>query len=112
MAFDSFAPTHSACGLPVYVARVPVAPFCETPFKALASDTDALQGDVPCSEGRPISIFFRCHLLRRFENLGSAMLIEPKHNGAGSDHYIVHSALHGFNFHNKRAISLPSYRPS
>ena len=31
-------------GLPVYVARVPAAPFCETPTSAqLASDTDALQ---------------------------------------------------------------------
>jgi len=30
-AFDSLAPGHSACGLPVYVARLPPAPFCETP---------------------------------------------------------------------------------
>jgi len=29
-AFDSFAPAHSASGLPVYVARRPAAPFCET----------------------------------------------------------------------------------
>jgi len=29
--FDSLAPPHSAFGLPVYVARVPAAPFCETP---------------------------------------------------------------------------------
>jgi hypothetical protein len=28
-------------GLPVYVARIPAAPFCETPWSA--SDTDALQ---------------------------------------------------------------------
>jgi len=32
-AFDSFAPAHSASGLPVYVARYPSAPFCETPFE-------------------------------------------------------------------------------
>ena len=43
-AFDSFAPAHSASGLPVYVARYPPAPFCETPFEG-ASDTDALQLD-------------------------------------------------------------------
>src|SRR5437773_6323292 len=30
-AFDSLAPAHSAFGLPVYVARRPPAPFCETP---------------------------------------------------------------------------------
>jgi hypothetical protein len=29
-------------GLPVHVARIPAAPFCETP-SAPASDTDALQ---------------------------------------------------------------------
>jgi Glycosyl transferase family 2 len=29
-AFDSLAPAHSACGLPVYVTRLPPAPFCET----------------------------------------------------------------------------------
>jgi len=31
MAFDSVAPAHSAFGLPIYVARSPPAPFCETP---------------------------------------------------------------------------------
>jgi hypothetical protein len=31
-AFDSLAPTSSPFGLPVYVARRPPAPFCETPF--------------------------------------------------------------------------------
>ena len=36
---DSFTPAYSAFGLPVYVAVLPLAPFCETP----ASDTDALQ---------------------------------------------------------------------
>ena len=29
--FDSFAPANSPFGLPVYVARLPPAPFCETP---------------------------------------------------------------------------------
>src|SRR6266576_2911097 len=31
-AFDSLAPASSPFGLPVYVARVPAAPFCETPI--------------------------------------------------------------------------------
>src|SRR4029077_5612751 len=30
-AFDSLAPARSPCGLPVYIARRPPAPFCETP---------------------------------------------------------------------------------
>jgi len=30
-SFDSFAPARSTSGLPVYVARVPAAPFCEMP---------------------------------------------------------------------------------
>ena len=41
-AFDSFAPAHSASGLPVYVARRPPAPFCELRRPSRA-DTDALQ---------------------------------------------------------------------
>jgi len=32
-AFGSFAPARLASGLPVYVARVPAAPFCETPWR-------------------------------------------------------------------------------
>jgi hypothetical protein len=32
-AFDSLAPAPSASGLPVYVARRPPAPFCETPIQ-------------------------------------------------------------------------------
>ena len=35
-------PLSRPAGLPVLVARVPAAPFCETPFGP-ASDTDALQ---------------------------------------------------------------------
>jgi hypothetical protein len=43
-AFDSLAPIRSAFGLPVYVAELPLAPFCETPTSnRLAADTDALQ---------------------------------------------------------------------
>src|SRR5262252_6539490 len=30
--FDLFVPARSAFGLPVYVARVPAAPLCQTPF--------------------------------------------------------------------------------
>jgi hypothetical protein len=36
-------PLSRSYELPVYVARVPAAPFCETPTHASASDTDALQ---------------------------------------------------------------------
>ena len=32
-AFDSLAPASSPFGLPVYVARRPAAPFCETPIR-------------------------------------------------------------------------------
>src|SRR4051812_21303013 len=42
--FDSLSPESSPLtGLPVYVARVPAAPFCETPGYSLAPDTEALQ---------------------------------------------------------------------
>ena len=37
-AFDSLAPASSPFGLPVYVARVPAAPFCETPILNAAAD--------------------------------------------------------------------------
>jgi hypothetical protein len=30
-AFDSLAPARSPFGLPVHVAQLPLAPFCETP---------------------------------------------------------------------------------
>src|SRR5437773_12292837 len=41
-AFDSLAPAHSACGLPVYVARLPLAPFCES--RMLSGLTHAYNG--------------------------------------------------------------------
>src|SRR5262252_4980420 len=48
-AFDSLAPTRSAFGLPVHVAQLPLAPFCETP---MASGTDALQTLYACMDRR------------------------------------------------------------
>ena len=46
--FDSFAPARSADGLPVYVARVPAAPFCETPILNSAADpTTSAVGRIP-----------------------------------------------------------------
>lgn len=32
-AVGSLTPARSACGLPVYVTRLPPAPFCKTPFE-------------------------------------------------------------------------------
>ena len=46
--------------------------------------------------GPLISILFRGHLLRRFENPGFAMLIKANHNRASSDHYIVGARFLGF----------------
>src|SRR6266571_6240199 len=48
-AFDSFAPAHSACGLPVCVAGVPAAPLCETPgqFGLAFAAANALQETAP-----------------------------------------------------------------
>jgi hypothetical protein len=36
-AFDSLAPLAYPLGLPVYVARRPPTPFCETPIAAINS---------------------------------------------------------------------------
>ena len=47
-------------------------------------------------KGPLISILFRGHLLRRFENPGFAMWIKAKHNRASSDHYIVGARFLGF----------------
>src|SRR6266496_2093665 len=41
-AFDSLAPAHSPSGLPVYVARRPPAPFCETPIRQMSTATPIL----------------------------------------------------------------------
>jgi hypothetical protein len=45
-AFDSLAPASSPFGLPVYVAPVPAAPFCETPILNAASDTNDLTTEI------------------------------------------------------------------
>src|SRR6266581_9054211 len=42
-AFDSLAPARSPVRASVDVARLPPAPFCETPIHETASDTDALR---------------------------------------------------------------------
>ena len=44
-AFDSFAPAHSASGLPVYVARRPPAPFC-LPRRSAAKAGETLDATV------------------------------------------------------------------
>jgi hypothetical protein len=36
-AFDLLAPAHSVCRPPVHVARIPAAPFCETPRRHVAA---------------------------------------------------------------------------
>jgi hypothetical protein len=47
-------------------------------------------------QGPLISILFRGHFLRRFENPGFALVIKAKHNRASSDHYIVGARFLGF----------------
>src|SRR6266487_4330874 len=49
-------PLTRSLDLPVHVARLPPAPFWETPFMGLASDTDALQEFIAVIFSR------RCHM--------------------------------------------------
>ena len=64
-AFDSFAPAHSAFGLPVYVARRPPAPFCETPGVSFTLNIRAIRGRVFFRPFVSISVYSSLLLLRR-----------------------------------------------
>ena len=57
-AFDSLAPASSPFGLPVYVARVSAAPFCETPILNATADPTTDHTDITDRSARGSHVGF------------------------------------------------------
>ena|SRR5882757_9063039 len=68
--FDSFAPARLVSGLPVYVARVPAAPFCETLILNAAADptTDLKLARPPPRSPLPFAALPLCRRSRQLHS--------------------------------------------